>query len=254
MSRLRVCVVVPAFNEGPALAAVLTEVEVALEALRARYEIELHIVDDGSIDETPEVIGTFARAHPENVRVTTHPVNRGLTEALKTGARAVRDGAVVFLDADLSYAPDIVGRLLEALQTRNAAAVLASPYMRGGRVGNVPVDRLLASRVANFLLAACVGFRLHTFTGMVRAYDAATLRTILSRPERGEFNAWVVAELLRERKRVVEIPAALVWPRARFEAPSRMTRAKLWARTRLVITTIGVLLAAGRTEPAGSVA
>ncbi len=120
--------------------------------------------------------------------------------------------------------------------------------MRGGRVENVPLDRLLASRAANFLLSACVGFRLHTFTGMVRAYDRQTLLELIERPVRGEFNAWIVAELLRADKRIVEIPAALVWPKARTEGPTRMSSATWRRRTRLVVETVGALRSVHRTR------
>lgn len=236
----------PAFNEGATLAGVLAALESGLAAVRERYATELLVVDDGSTDETGWVLERFARAHNDGERVITHPVNRGLTEAMKTGARAATGGVTVFLDADLSYAPAIVERLVFALKANGAAAALASPYMRGGRVANVPFDRLVASRVANLLLAACVGFRLHTFTGMVRAYDTPTLQALIERPVRGEFNAWAVAELLHAGETVVEIPAALVWPKARTEAPSRISVATLRARTRLVVQTIGALRAAGR--------
>ncbi len=246
MSLSGISVVVPAFNEGSALGDTLEALDAGLASLRSRYAVELLVVDDGSTDETPQTLARFTAARGESVRIIVHEANRGLTEAMKTGARAARGRITVFMDADLSYAPPIVERLVAALEQRGAAAALASPYMRGGRVGNVPFDRLIASRGANLLLAACVGFRLHTFTGMVRAYDTAVLAQIIERPVRGEFNAWVVAELLRAGRTVIEIPAALVWPPARTQAPSRMSAAKLRARTGLVVQTIAVLLAARR--------
>jgi len=242
-----VSVVVPAFNEGSALGHALEELENGLDSLRARYAVELLVVDDGSTDETPQTLARFIAGRADGVRIIVHEVNRGLTEAMKTGARAATGRITVFMDADLSYAPPIVERLVTVLEERRAAVVVASPYMRGGRVANVPLDRLVASRGANFLLAVCVGFRLHTFTGMVRAYDTAALREVIGRPVRGEFNAWVVAELLRAGKRVVEIPATLEWPPARTQAPSRISAAKLRARARLVVQTMGVLLAARRS-------
>lgn len=244
VSGVPVSVVLPAYNEGLDLRPVLEELHGALAALSPRYAVELVIVDDGSRDETGSVIAGFLAAHPGAARLCTHAENLGLTEALKTGTRAARHAITVWLDADLSYAPTIVEPLARTLVETGAAAVLASPYMRGGRVANVPLDRFIASRGANLLLAACVSFRIHTFTGMVRAYETRTLLQVMDRPQRGEFNAWIVAELLRDGRCVVEIPAALVWPRTRTDAAPRLTRAKLWARTKLVVATIRVLLSA----------
>ena len=244
MNAQSISVVIPAYNEGSALAAVLEELQATLATLAPRYDVELVIVDDGSADETPAVIAAFAATHSAATKVCTHPTNLGLTEALKTGTRAASGTITVMLDADLSYSPAFVEPLARKLVETGAAAVLASPYMRGGRVENVPLDRLIASRGANLLLAACVGFRLHTLTGMVRAYETATLLDLMERPVRGEFNAWIVAELLQAGRRIVEIPAALVWPRARTDAAPRLTRAKLWARAKLVMETLRVLLSA----------
>jgi len=238
-----VSVAISAFNEGTEIGRTLQRVRETLEPLRVKYEVELIVVDDGSSDETPESIAAFAARYPDT-RVCTHETNRGLVEGLKTAARAANGEVIVYLDADLSYIPEIVEPLVDTLVETGAAVVIASPYMSGGRVGNVPADRLVASRVANWLLARCVGGRIKTFTGMVRAYQTATLLDIMGQKTHGEFNAWVIAELLRRRARIVEIPAALVWPLTRTQAPSRMSLVKLWMRFQLVVTTALTLASA----------
>ncbi|GAC1309354.1 MAG: glycosyltransferase [Vulcanimicrobiaceae bacterium] len=238
----------PAYNEGLALAPVLERLHATLTDMEPRFRTELIVVDDGSRDETAAVVAAFALRFPAT-RVLTHPVNRGLVAALKSGIDAARGAAVVILDADLSYAPDIVEPLVVALFARRASVVIASPYMRGGRVGNVPFDRLLASRGANWLLSALVGGRIKTFTGMVRAYDTAAIRELLERHIVGEFNAGVLAEIMRERGTIVEIPAALVWPASRTQAPSRMSLRTLWSRFRLVVATARVIRASIRPQP-----
>ncbi|GAC1398555.1 MAG: glycosyltransferase [Vulcanimicrobiaceae bacterium] len=239
-SERRVSVVVPAFNEGEEIGRTLARIYAAVDPMRERYAVDVIVVDDGSSDETASTIMKFASERPDLI-IRTHAVNRGLVEGLKTGATASTAEVIVYLDADLSYTPDIVEPLVATLFARDAAVVIASPYMSGGRVGNVPRDRLIASRGANWLLARCVGGRVKTFTGMVRAYRAEVLREIMTQKTHGEFNAWVVAELLRRRATIVEIPAALVWPDTRSKAPSRMTLRKLWNRLALVLVTASEL-------------
>lgn len=248
MARRAVSIIVPAFNEG-------LELDVALERVRAfadalspeRYFCELVLVDDGSVDETASVIAAFVSRYPQT-RVVTHEANRGLSEALVSGIRAATGEAIAILDADLSYAPGIIEPLLETLFGRGASVVVASPYMAGGRVGNVPWDRLVASRGANYLLSALVGGRIKTFTGMVRAYDGPMIRAIVTQKIRGEFNAGILAEILRRNGSIVEIPAELIWPTSRRASPSRLTLAKLWARVRLVLSTAQVLLGSLRAS------
>lgn len=243
--RHRISVVMPAYNEGLALESVLARLQATLSELEARYRTELIVVDDGSRDDTAAAIAAFVGRFPLT-RALRHDTNRGLVAALKTGIRAARGDAIVVLDADLSYAPDIVEPLVRALFERGADVVIASPYMPGGRVGNVPFDRLLFSRGANWLLSALTGGCIKTFTGMVRAYDTATIRSLIDRDIAGEFNAGILAEILGAKGTVVEIPAALIWPTSRTEAPSRMTVSSLWRRFRLVVATARALHSAVR--------
>lgn len=245
LKRHVISVVMPAYNEGLGLGSVLERLQHALSLLEATYRTELIVVDDGSHDETAAALAAFVVRFPQT-RALTHSINRGLVAALRTGIEAASGDAVVVLDADLSYAPEIVEPLVRTLFERRADVVIASPYMRGGRVGNVPSDRLVASRGANLLLSALVGGRIKTFTGMVRAYDAATIKALVRRRIAGEFNAGVLAEIMRTGGTIVEIPAALVWPPSRTEAPARISLGTLWRRVGLVIVTARVLVSSAR--------
>lgn len=228
-------IVVPAYNEAATIEGVLERIVAATADLRSSAMGEIVVIDDGSADSTRAVVERFCAARPELVRLVPHERNAGLEAAIRTGVAAARHGAIVLLDADLSYTPDLVGPLLRTRARTGAAAVLASPYMAGGRVANVPRQRLIASRAANALLSLCVGGSLRTLTGMVRAYETAALREILARRTRGEFNTWVVAELLRAGRPVVEIPAELAWPRERYLGAPRLGLAALRRRTGQVI-------------------
>jgi glycosyltransferase involved in cell wall biosynthesis len=254
MNRRGITVVLPAFDEADTIGAAVERVADALAVLAERYEAELLVVDDGSTDATPERLAALAASRPAGLRVVTHERNRGLAAAIETGIRAAAHETIVILDADLSYAPEIVERLVVAREAERAAAALASPYMVGGRVGNVPFDRLLYSRAANAILSWCVGGRIKTFTGMVRAYDRAAVLPVLGLPRRGEFNTWILAQLLLRGERIVEVPAALVWPAHRTESPTRMSWRALRRRMAAVLETMSTLRAAGRTlakRPAG---
>jgi glycosyltransferase involved in cell wall biosynthesis len=243
-------IVIPAFNEEASIGSVLARVATYVEGLRSRFEVEIVAVDDGSSDGTLAVLTGFSVDNPGVLTVAFHRENAGLTAAMRTGAETARFETVVFLDADLSYRPEIVEPLVTARQRAGAVAALASPYMRGGRVANVPPVRLIASRGANWILSRCAGGRLHTFTGMVRAYDRAEFLSLFDRAIEGEFNAWAAAELLRRGHRVVEIPAVLAWPPERYAAPSRLTLGKLRQRAALVVRTARVLREAVRASEA----
>ncbi len=247
MGLREISVVLPVFNEATGIAPVLHRLAQHIATLTSRYDVEVIIVDDGSYDGTPDVLQRFLTDNPGVARVVRHEKNVGLVAAMRTGAEAARFETVVFLDADLSYDPAIIEPLVRARFLTNAKAALASPYMPGGRVANVPVARLIASRGANWILTRCVGGRLHTLTGMVRAYDREAFVRLFDQPITGEFNTWATAFLLQAGHAVTEIPAALVWPHDRYAAPSRLTARQLWERVALVAKTARMLTRAARS-------
>jgi glycosyltransferase involved in cell wall biosynthesis len=241
-----VSVVVPCFNEGEAIGDVLERIVAYLDHERSTLRSEIVAVNDGSSDSTGEALHHVSARNPDTVRVITHAANAGLTQAMKTGAEHASMSTVLFLDADLSYAPNTIRDLIDAKTRTSAAVSIASPYMAGGRVGNVPLIRLIASRGANWLLSFTVERRIRTFTGMVRAYDRDVFLRLAADVGDGEFNAAMVAAALRAGLRIIEVPAGLIWPLARTAAAPRLSYATLWKRAKLVLATIAELRGSGK--------
>lgn len=210
-----VTIIVPAYNEGAAFGASLTTLADYF-AMHRGDEREFHylIVDDGSSDETFESAQRFARWR-DNVRVLRHERNRGLGAALRTAFAQTNTDLAVVLDADLSYSPAIAMDLVESLERENADIALASAYMSGGSVVNVPFVRRVLSREANRLLSLATGGRYATLTCMVRAYRTEVAKRLefcsdgmIAVPE-------MLLNALRQKLRVIERPATLEWSKER---------------------------------------
>ncbi len=210
---MTVSIVVPVWNEGEQLASNLAKL---VETVRADslHRFEIVVVDDGSTDGTLREALAFAAAH-EDVRVIVHPSNRGIAAAIATGAANARGKVVVVVDADLSYDPSHVVRMVDVYVRTGAPIIVASPYMRGGSVEGVPFERRILSRAANKALALADRHRSQTYTGMVRAYDRTTLLQLLVDGGGPLTNERILLEARRRRLPVVEVAAALRWAAAR---------------------------------------
>jgi hypothetical protein len=208
-----------------------------LDTLTGRYRWEMVLIDDGSTDGTGDLLECFARGRA-NVRVYRHATNFGMGQALKFGFNVCRGDYVVTFDADLSYAPSYVATLVDKMVESGAKIVVASPYMKGGSVSNVPWPRRLASFWANRYLSTAANARVATLTGMVRAYDARFLGSLSLRSMGMEFNADVIRQAQILRARIVEIPADLAWPKPAPDAPERRSamRTVPYARDVLIAT------------------
>jgi glycosyltransferase involved in cell wall biosynthesis len=87
----------PAYNEAANLPTVVRATDEVLRTVADAYEII--VVDDGSTDDTPEVLRTLAATYP-GLRAVRHATNAGYGAAVLTGLRAARQDLVFFCDAD----------------------------------------------------------------------------------------------------------------------------------------------------------
>jgi hypothetical protein len=225
-----VAVVIPAYNEGAGFAASLACIADYFGIYRGcGYDFQYLIVDDGSKDETLEAARAFARWR-NDVRILQHEQNRGLGAALRTAFGQVDADLAVVLDADLSYTPAMAMELVEALERAGADIALASPYMRGGSVVNVPPVRRVLSREANRVLSLATAGRYATLTCMVRAYRASVLPQLAFRSDGMESSAELLLCALRKKMRVIEIPATLRWSDERRRMRRCMRPARVASR------------------------
>jgi len=121
---MRVTVIVPAYNEARTIEQVLrrlTELD---------FDAEILVVDDGSIDETVEVVGGLEAEIP-GLRLIVHERNQGKGAAVRTGINASTGDFVMIQDADLEYDPSDIPKLLAPL-FEGVADVVYGTRFRGG--------------------------------------------------------------------------------------------------------------------------
>ena len=229
-----VSLVVPAYNEASILTQNLSELCHQMELLEHEYRWEMVIVNDGSADESGALAEEFARRR-NNIRVLHHRKNFGLGEAFRTAFNYCRGDYIVTVDMDLSYSPDYIAKLLSAITQSGAKIVVASPYMAGGKISNVPWVRRQLSIWANRFLSLASKGRLSTLTGMVRAYDGKFLRSINLKATGMEINPEIVYKATLLGAELQEIPAHLDWHFAKAKGNQRKSSMRLLRHTLSVL-------------------
>jgi glycosyltransferase involved in cell wall biosynthesis len=205
-----VSLVVPGYNEAAILEENLTVLYNYMESLQDKYDWDLIFVDDGSMDNSKELALAFAQTHAK-VTVLSHHRNFNLGQALRYAFSHCHGDYIVTLDMDLSYSPDHIGMLLETIIDTRAKVVIASPYMPGGTVSNVPWLRRVLSRGANWFLSFAAKGKIYTLTGMVRAYDRKFISALNLKAMDVEINPEIIYKAQMLRALIVEIPAHLNW-------------------------------------------
>ena len=209
-SKKRVSLVIPAFNEEAILKQNLQTICNYMKGLETKYDWEIVLVNDGSMDNTGELADDFAKENLR-VRVFHHIVNLNLGNALKTGFAQAKGDYTIVLDLDLSYNENHIEQILETLEATQTHVVIASPYMKGGKVTAVPFFRKFFSRCVNKFMRVSAQEKYYTYTAMVRGYRTEFIKNLNLKTKDYEVSPEILYKAMILRARIVEIPAHLDW-------------------------------------------
>lgn len=109
-----ISVVIPVHNEQEVLEALYTRLTNALDKLGKSYEIIL--TNDGSTDQSSEILQDLYRRRPEHIRVIEFNGNFGQHMAIMAGFERVRGQIIITMDADLQNPPEEIGKLVVAME------------------------------------------------------------------------------------------------------------------------------------------
>lgn len=221
-----VSIVLPCYNEEAILQNNIAMVISYLESKDEKYKWEIVIINDGSKDQTGKIADNFEKEN-RHIRVIHHPTNLNLGNALKTGFKNSKGDIIVVMDIDLSYSVDHIEKMVDKLIETSSDIVIASPYMKGGKVTAVPFSRKIMSLWVNEFMRIAAQDKYHTYTGMVRAYKKDFIQTVNLKTKDYEINPEILYKAMILRARIVEIPAHLDWTEQNKFAGKRKSSMKV---------------------------
>ena len=189
---MRTTLIIPALNEAPAIADVVSRVPRDLIA-------DVVVVDNGSTD------GTASVASRAGARVVSEP-RRGYGSACWAGVCAVPADAeiVAFLDADGSQDPADIRLVLDPLRIGIADFVLGARRLTSQQH---PWHATLGTRAVAAFVSWRYGARLHDI-GPLRAIRADLLRRLGMRDRAFGWPVEMVVKAAARGARIVEVPVA----------------------------------------------
>ncbi|HEU0123731.1 MAG TPA: glycosyltransferase family 2 protein [Bryobacteraceae bacterium] len=114
MSRASISAFFPAYNDGKTIGDLVRKTLGLLPSLTDDYEVI--VINDGSSDDTAQVLAELQSAHPERLRVVTHLQNRGYGGALRSGFAAATKDLVFYTDGDAQYDPLELEQLVQKMR------------------------------------------------------------------------------------------------------------------------------------------
>jgi dolichol-phosphate mannosyltransferase len=172
-------IVIPARNEGKNLQVVVPRLLTELD--RAGINHEILVVNDGSTDDTRDVLAELTARYP-NVRFVENPPPNGFGLAVRAGLANFRGDAVAIVMADGSDDPVHLVKYHAKLR-EGYDCVFGSRFIAGSKVIDYPTHKLIINRVANLFIKALFQIRYNDVTNAFKCYRRtviAGLEPILS--------------------------------------------------------------------------
>lgn len=207
MAHPKYSIVIPAFNESGRIPATL---EAVIACLRANsWNAEIIVVNDGSTDNTAEIVREIGRTAPE-LRMLENPGNRGKGYAVRNGVLHALGDIIMFTDSDLS-APIIEAERLFAAIEGGADIAIGSRWMESSRqTHRQPLYRQFFGRCFNSVCRMVMRLPFADTQCGFKAFTRAAAQTVfqLQTIERWGFDPEILFIALKRGFIVREVPVS----------------------------------------------
>jgi glycosyltransferase involved in cell wall biosynthesis len=201
MPDVQLSVIMPVYNEARTIAQTVERVRRApVDLMR-----ELVVVDDASTDGTGAALEKIIAERGDDIRVLTHPVNRGKGAAIRTGIAEARGQIVLVQDADLEYDPRDYPLLLEPILEDQADVVFGNRF-HGGPHRVLYFWHYTANRFLTLVTNVLTGLNLSDMEVGYKVFRADVLRRITLKSDRFGFEPEITIKVARLGCRVYEVP------------------------------------------------
>jgi undecaprenyl-phosphate 4-deoxy-4-formamido-L-arabinose transferase len=174
-----VSIVIPVYNEQESLPELLRRTGAACQQLRHPYEIVL--VDDGSRDDSAQILEDAAKAENSPFVAVILNRNYGQHAAIMAGFEQCKGDVVITLDADLQNPPEEIPRLVA--EAERGFDVVGT--VRSNRQDSAL--RRWPSKVINYAVKRSTGVAMSDYGCMLRAYRRTVIDAMLACRERSTF-------------------------------------------------------------------
>jgi glycosyltransferase involved in cell wall biosynthesis len=201
-------IVIPAYNEAARIGNALEQV---VACVRQRgWSAEVVVVDDGSRDQTAEIVRAFAKDHSE-VRLLQNPGNHGKGYSVRNGILHSFGEVVMFTDADLSAPIEEADGLFAAIAGGADIAIGSRWLERTRQTIRQPLYRQFFGRCFNGVTRAVMGLPYADTQCGFKAFTRAAAQTVfqLQTIERWGFDPEILFIARKRGYRVDEV--AVSW-------------------------------------------
>lgn len=203
----KLSVVIPAYNEAKRIEPTLRQSKKYLDA--QDYSYEVIVVNDGSTDNTAQVVEEITRDWP-NFKLIDNRKNKGKGGVVKQGMLEAKGKWRLFMDADNSTPVSEVEKFWP--YTNRYQIVIGSRYSHGGEIAQAqPFSRRAMSRLGNFLIQTMVAWGMKDTQCGFKMFSAKATEEIFpyQTMEQWSFDIEIIAIAKRHRYKIAQ--EGIIW-------------------------------------------
>jgi dolichol-phosphate mannosyltransferase len=159
-------IIIPARNEAENLPQCISEISETLT--RNSIEYEILVIDDGSTDQTYEIVSKINKTTP-SVKCIKNLGENGFGRAIRLGLNHFKGDAVAIMMADRSDSPADLVCYWNELQD-GTECVFGSRFVHGGRIRDYPLFKLIVNRLVNTLIRFAFKIKCNDITNAFKMY------------------------------------------------------------------------------------
>jgi len=194
---MHLSIIIPVFNEEENLPILNNSIHTVMDE-RVDIDWEVIYVDDGSTDNSLDVIRNIVEANPKRISGIAFRRNFGQTAAVSAGIDFAKGDVIILMDADLQNDPVDIPMLLDKINE-------GYDVVSGWRVNrqDTYLTRVLPSQIANWLISKVTGVHLHDYGCTLKAYRREVLTGFHLY---GEMHRFIPAYASSVGARITEVP------------------------------------------------
>tara|TARA_B100000795_G_C22789696_1_gene436317 strand:+ start:71 stop:796 length:726 start_codon:yes stop_codon:yes gene_type:complete len=205
MTKKKLSIVIPAYNEAATIHLILDKVK-EVDLING-IEKEIIIINDCSTDDTKEAIENYTLKNNElNIQYFEHDKNKGKGASLHTGIDKATGEYLIIQDADLEYDPAEFNDLLEPLVLDFADVVYGSRFIGSNPHRILFFWHSIGNKFLTFLSNAFTNLNLTDMETCYKLFRTSIIQNINLREDRFGFEPEVTAKISRISKiRIYEV-------------------------------------------------
>lgn len=193
---MKYSIIIPAYDEEETIQDVIREVKNIFND----KEFEIIVVDDGSAD------ATAVKARSAGVKIIRHRKNVGKGAAIRTGFKEAEGKIICIQDADMTYLPEDLPRLIQVILENKADVVYGSRFMGKIEEGAMNLSHNIGNRILSLITSILFKKNLTDIMTGYKVLKKGVYKNLQLTANSFDIEAEITGEILKRKYKLIELP------------------------------------------------